>query len=85
MSETTINTNSTAYLAGQKDGSAWEFDGDELATAKGQPEGWDEATINAIGSHKCAAAWGCKVAEGAEWEQACAEYNAGAYAAVCER
>lgn len=69
---------SKAYLDGYADGLAWDLDGYDDANEI-KPHGWDDATINAMGTAACAKAWGVP-AEGPDWEQACAKYNAGAYA-----
>ena len=75
------DTTTAAYRAGYADGTAWDLDGfdswDDVRTSR---DGWDEATINALGTEaflaRCAPHTG---AEGPEWSAVCAEYNRGAY------
>lgn len=83
-------TTTDAYLDGVKDGEAWELDGyggDVALAAK--DHGWAEATINAMGSRKCADLWGVDRAAGEdqsdEWRDACAAYEAGVIAALRAR
>ncbi len=86
-SQAAVDTTMTdAYLDGLKDGRQWDLIGyDGNAAKAAEDDGWDEATINAVGSAKCAALWGCATAEGEEWEAACAAYNAGVKAAISNR
>lgn len=79
-----MRVKSKAYRDGYRDGLAWDLDGfrdrDHLLRS---PEGWDAATINAMGSAHCAKRWGVRTVGGLRWEQACADYNAGAFAGAC--
>ena len=76
---TTSTTSSPAFLAGLKDGLAWDLDGFATAAAvQANKSGWDESTINAIGKVPCAKAWGVE-ADGEAWETACEDYNRGAH------
>jgi hypothetical protein len=68
---------SHAYVVGYTDGYAWDLDGCESIRDL-SPEGWDEATINAMGPTWCREAWG--VSSDDDWGQACDDYNRGAYA-----
>jgi hypothetical protein len=73
-------TTTKAYRDGYRDGLAWDLDGYETTTAlRSATTGWDEATINAMGSAACAKAWGVP-REGTAWEAACRDYNRGAHA-----
>jgi hypothetical protein len=78
-----INTTSKAYLDGLKDGAAWDVN--HLNPDHIPREGWDGATIVAMGVGPCADAWGVDSFDAEEFTQACAEYNAGCHAAVCAR
>ncbi len=86
-SQAAVDTTQTdAFKDGLKDGADWDligYDYDALAAAK--DTGWDASTINAIGSDKCAKLWGVNVAEGEEWEAACAAYEAGVKTALRKR
>ena len=77
----------TAYFAGLVDGLAWDLDGYASADAvRASKEGWDEATINAIGATMAASKWLPNESdpEAVEddpdaWSDVCAAYNRGAY------
>ena len=72
-----------AYESGYRDGLAWDLDGYEsVEEVRAARNGWDSATISALGSSVCAEAWGVS-AEGDAWEHACHEYNRGAHAGAC--
>lgn len=74
---------SKAYQDGLKDGLRWDLDGFASADhIRATPFGWDEATIDANGVDFCANLWGVPN-EGYAWEQACRDYNAGAFAGAC--
>lgn len=77
---------SRAYDQGRIDGLSWDLDGfRNWVAVDRQRSGWDEATINAIGSEKFARDCGIETTEGPEWEQACEDYNRGAYDGACQR
>jgi hypothetical protein len=86
-SQAAIDTMKTdAFTDGFNDGVEWDLDGyDGDARSAAADEGFDAATINALGSRKCAARWGVDVAEGEEWEEACAAYSAGVRAGLLSR
>lgn len=74
-----------AYRDGLVDGEAWNLgDFDTLRDAAAQATGWDEATIDAVGSAHCAEAWGVPD-EGPQWEAACSDYNRGVVASIHRR
>lgn len=74
-----------AYKAGLSDGLAWDLsDFGSWEDVERSREGWDAATINALGSDACARRWGVR-AEGPEWECACGDYNRGAYEGATAR
>jgi len=70
-----------AYEVGYEDGQQWDYD-----SATVQPEGWDEATINAIGSTKFGERLGLSAIDieerGDAWSKACNDYNRGCVAGV---
>jgi hypothetical protein len=73
---------STAYTQGVADGLAWDLGGFQTtADVERATIGWDEATINAIGSSECRKAWGLHDVEAGDdvWGRACADYNRGAH------
>ena len=69
-------TNSKAYQAGFADGQQWDYDAPEV-----QRDGWDDATISALGSIAFGRHVGLTAAEtedrGEAWRKACADYNRG--------
>lgn len=78
-----LGVTQTAFLNGWQDGTDWDLDGfrtrDHLLAT---PEGWDAATINAVGSDVAAKAWG--VANGSRgWFKACEAYNRAAFLGAC--
>ena len=75
-----------AYEAGLADGLAWDLDGfDTWADVERAREGWDEATISAIGSEACRKAWGVAEGDNEAWDEACSAYNRGAYEGATTR
>lgn len=85
-----MQTETTAYKFGHSDGAEWDLSGFESPEAAArEPRGWDEATINAIGSAKfgelCGLTEEQEEARGAEWSAACREYTAGVRAAIAEQ
>lgn len=88
-SETKHPRNPTAYELGLEHGAARDLDEDFLEEALKQTEGWDEATINGVGSSTFAAECGLTPEEdedrGAAWRQACADYNAGVVEGLRQR
>lgn len=76
--------NTAAYKAGYSDGLAWDLSGfachEDVVT---ETRGWDEATLNAMGSVAFAAHCGISLTERAVFEKDCAEYNAGCHAGAC--
>jgi hypothetical protein len=75
-----------AYEAGLKDGLAWDLDGyDTWADVDRAREGWDEATINALGSDACREAWGVNADDDEAWSEAMDAYNRGAYEGATTR
>lgn len=78
-----VENQSKAYRDGYSDGLAWDLDGFAcVEDVQTETEGWDSATINAVGRSKCAEKWGVSE-EGPEWDQACHEYNRGAHVGAC--
>ncbi len=76
----------SAFDRGYEDGLDWDLDGfADWAAVEKQKSGWDEATINALGSDKFAAYCGISETEGEVWEGACADYNRGAHHGACDR
>jgi hypothetical protein len=74
-----------AYEAGLKDGLAWDLDGySTWADVERARDGWDDATINAMGRAWCRRAWGVGLDDDEAW-QACAAYNRGAYEGATTR
>jgi len=70
---------SLAYRDGFADGLDWDLDGyADRAAVKNDPSGWSDATISAVGTSACRAAWG--VPEEASWSAALADYDRGALA-----
>lgn len=77
---------SRAYDQGVIDGLSWDLDGFESwEDVENTASGWDEATINAIGTECFARDCGITTTEGPEWDQACADYNRGAHDGACRR
>lgn len=71
---------SKAYRVGIEDGLVWDVGGMDSIPR----EGWDEATINAMGSAWCRDAWGVPQGETGDdaWGEACHEYNRGVRDAI---
>lgn len=82
QNSTTTAKRSEAYAAGYSDGLEWDLDGFEShENVVRERYGWDEATINAIGVSAFAAHVGLPEDYNEdEWEDACEQYNSGAYA-----
>ena len=74
-----------AFEDGLKDGFVWDLSGFEsTAEAARTADGWDTATINAMGAAHCAKNWG--VSEGTDaFSAACSEYTRGVLTALKER
>jgi hypothetical protein len=79
----------TAYNAGRDAGLAWDLD--DFATLEDVrrcKQGWDDATINALGAEAFGALCGLtpeQVAErGEDWARACLEFNKGAWHGALE-
>ena len=71
-----------AYRDGLKDGEAWDFLG-EQSKDEVPADGWDEATLNAVGISACKKAWGVKSDD--DLAHAAGEYNRGVYKAYLAR
>lgn len=83
MTERLPLSNFAPYSAGYADGLAWDLDGYASSHELQQEhEGWDAATINAIGRAKFLERVGLPAGEGPEFDAAfstaCSEYNRGA-------
>jgi hypothetical protein len=88
---------SEAYLDGLADGAVWDLDGyaedeDErcydsalAARALRDHEGWDTATINAMGIEHCLRQWRVAVHGGRAWARACEDYQSGVRESLRER
>lgn len=77
---------SRAFEAGLADGLAWDLGGFETwDDVEGEREGWDEATINAMGGDWCRRTWGIPFGDGEAWQRAMVDYNRGAYAGATIR
>lgn len=72
-------TDGRAYDAGYADGLVWDLSGfSSRESLQAEKNGWDEATINAVGLTEFAQAVGADPESNA-WEKACSEYNRGAH------
>lgn len=77
-----MSKSTKAYKDGLKDGEAWDFLGEQ--SRDGVPrQGWDAATINAMGSSACMKAWGVK--RDADLMDAASDYNRGVFDAYTAR
>ncbi len=77
---------SQAYIYGQKDGQQWDLSGFANKQAiRNAKEGWDEATVRAMGVGYCETQWGVSIANAEDWATACKDYNRGCYEAVIAR
>ena len=80
---------SLAYKDGLRDGEDWdappEDSGYTLEDLLEPYGGFSETTLNAVGVDACCKAWGLTEAEGEAWEQALADYECVARAAVKAR
>jgi hypothetical protein len=84
--DNTDTTQTDAYRDGLEDGADWNLDGfDGDAAAAARSNGWDEATINAMGQVHCLRTWGVESVESEDWSLACEAYNAGVKAALRAR
>jgi|HubBroStandDraft_2_1064218.scaffolds.fasta_scaffold2069185_1 hypothetical protein len=84
--DNTDTTRTDAYLDGLEDGAAWDLDGYGGDAAKAaEDDGWDTATVNAMGQLHVLRVWGVESAESDDYEVACRAYNAGVKAALLQR